>query len=140
MTLLMVALGAAVGAPARYLTDRVVQSRHESVMPWGTVSVNVVGSLILGGLMGAGTGVSASVLALLGTGFCGALTTYSTFKLRDLAVDRGGGLRRGGGQCGGQRDGGSGRGGRRLRRLGGVDRLTTRRGCPRQDLNLRPTA
>lgn len=57
MTLLMVALGAAVGAPARYLTDRVVQSRHESVMPWGTVSVNVVGSLILGGLMGAGTGV-----------------------------------------------------------------------------------
>lgn len=48
-------------------------------MPWGTVSVNVLGSLILGGLMGAGTGVSASVLALLGTGFCGALTTYSTF-------------------------------------------------------------
>ena len=79
MTLLMVALGAAVGAPARYLTDRLVQSRHGSLRPWGTVSVNVIGSLILGALAGAGTAVSTAVLALLGTGFCGALTTYSTF-------------------------------------------------------------
>ena len=79
MTLLMIALGAAVGAPARYLTYRAVQSHHESVMPWGTLSVNVIGSLILGALTGAGNAVSPSVVALLGTGFCGALTTYSTF-------------------------------------------------------------
>ena len=79
MTLLMVALGAAVGAPARYLADRAVQSRHETVMPWGTLAVNVIGSLILGALTGAGSMVSPTVLALLGTGFCGALTTYSTF-------------------------------------------------------------
>jgi fluoride exporter len=79
MTLLMIALGAAVGAPARYLTDRAVQRLHESAMPWGTVGVNVVGSLILGGLTGGGTAVSPDALALLGTGFCGALTTYSTF-------------------------------------------------------------
>ena len=79
MTLLMIALGAAVGAPARYLTDRAVQSRHESVMPWGTISVNVIGSLVLGALTGAGAAVSPTVMALLGTGFCGALTTYSTF-------------------------------------------------------------
>ncbi len=79
MTLLMIALGAAVGAPARYLTDRAVQSRHESVMPWGTLNVNVIGSLVLGALTGAGTAVSPAVMALIGTGFCGALTTYSTF-------------------------------------------------------------
>ena len=79
MTLLMIALGAAVGAPARYLTDRAIQSRHGSVMPWGTLSVNVMGSLVLGALTGAGTAVSPSVLALLGAGFCGAFTTYSAF-------------------------------------------------------------
>lgn len=79
MTLLMIALGASVGAPARYLVDRGVQRRHQGVMPWGTILVNVIGSFILGALTGAGTVVSPAVLALLGTGFCGALTTYSSF-------------------------------------------------------------
>ncbi len=81
MTVLLVALGAAIGAPLRYLVDRAVQARHDSVFPWGTFAVNITGSFILGLLIrGASVHVvHGTVIALLGTGLCGALTTYSTF-------------------------------------------------------------
>jgi len=84
----MVAVGALIGAPARYLTDRAVQSRHDSVFPWGTLTVNVVASLVLGLLVGAAAG--PRVAALLGTGFCGALSTYSTFSYETMGLTVGG--------------------------------------------------
>ncbi|MFF2847219.1 fluoride efflux transporter CrcB [Streptomyces sp. NPDC058001] len=88
MNWLLVIGGAMVGAPLRYLTDRVVQSRHDTVFPWGTFAVNVVGCLILGVLTGAVTAgaTSAQVQLLLGTGLCGALTTYSTFSYETLRL------------------------------------------------------
>lgn len=86
MTWLWVALGAAVGAPGRYLTDRWVQSRHDSVFPWGTLTVNVVASFVLGIVAGAASGVSSAVAAVVGTGFCGALSTYSTFSYETLRL------------------------------------------------------
>lgn len=77
---LLVGLGGAVGAPLRYLTDLVVQSRHGSAVPWGTFTVNATGSLLLGAVAGAVTaGAPGWLLTLVGTGLCGALTTYSTF-------------------------------------------------------------
>ena len=86
----MVAVGALVGAPARYLTDRAVQSRSERLFPWGTFIVNVVASLVLGVLAGAEAHVDRNVAALIGTGFCGALSTYSTFGYETLRLAGGG--------------------------------------------------
>ncbi|MET9150349.1 fluoride efflux transporter CrcB [Streptomyces griseoflavus] len=88
MNWLYVVLGAMVGAPLRYLTDRAVQSRHDSVFPWGTFTVNVTGSLVLGLLTGAAVAgaVGEDLRLLLGTGLCGALTTYSTFSYETLRL------------------------------------------------------
>ncbi|MEU2631211.1 fluoride efflux transporter CrcB [Kitasatospora sp. NPDC007106] len=92
MTWLLVIAGAAVGAPLRYLTDRAVQARHDSVFPWGTFTVNVSGCLVLGLLTGAAAhGAASSDLQLLiGTGLCGALTTYSTFSYETLRLAQSG--------------------------------------------------
>ena len=76
MTFLLVVLGAAVGAPTRYLTDLAVQRLHSTLFPWGTWTVNVAGSFVLGVVVAADT---TWVTTLVGTGFCGALTTFSTF-------------------------------------------------------------
>jgi CrcB protein len=73
VTVLLVALGAAVGAPVRYVAGHLLDERW----PWGTVLVNWAGSFLLGLLVARG--VSEGPLALFGTGFCGGLTTYSAF-------------------------------------------------------------
>ena len=89
---LLVILGAAVGAPTRYLTDRWLQSTHGTGFPWGTFTVNIVASFVLGlitGLAAVAT-VSPAVAVLIGTGFCGALSTWSTlgYETVRLAEDR----------------------------------------------------
>lgn len=83
MNWLLVIAGAMAGAPLRYLTDRAVQSRHDSVFPWGTFVVNVAGCFVLGVLTGA---APERLRLLLGTGLCGALTTYSTFSYETMRL------------------------------------------------------
>ena len=86
MTPLLVFVGGMIGAPTRYLLDRLIQRRHDSVFPWGTFAVNVAGSLILGLLLGAGSSLPRELTVLLGTGFCGALTTFSTFGFETMRL------------------------------------------------------
>jgi fluoride exporter len=88
VTVLLVALGAAVGAPLRYIADRLLQGRHDSPFPWGTFGVNVAGSAVLGFL--AALPASPGVQVLAGTGFCGALTTYSTFSFETVRLAKDG--------------------------------------------------
>lgn len=83
-TALFIALGAAIGAPTRFVVDRYLNS----AWPRGTLAVNLVGSFILG--VAAGYALNASetpqlMLALVGVGFCGSLTTFGGFAAQ--AVD-----------------------------------------------------
>lgn len=86
--ILFVALGGAVGAVGRYLISRLA----ESSFPWGTLAVNVLGSLLIGlliGLTGKNT-VSPEMKLLLVTGFCGGFTTFSTFANESFGMMRSG--------------------------------------------------
>lgn len=79
---LAVAVGGAgaFGAVARYLVDSAVQRRRREPFPLGTLLVNLVGSLVLGLLAGLALTHAHSTTArtVIGTGFCGGLTTWST--------------------------------------------------------------
>lgn len=76
MTALLVALGAAVGAAVRFQ----VAGRLDAAFPRGTLAVNVVGSLLLGFFVARA--LDEQAFALVGTGFCGGLTTYSAFAVQ----------------------------------------------------------
>jgi CrcB protein len=86
VTVLLIALGAALGAPARYITDRLLQERHGSAFPWGTFAANIAGSALLGFL--AALPAHTRLMDFAGTGFCGALTTYSTFSYETVRLTR----------------------------------------------------
>lgn len=75
MILLYIGMGGLVGAVLRYAISR----KFNLSLPYGTFFVNVTGSFLLGYLFYQG--MSENVYAFIGIGFCGAFTTYSTFKL-----------------------------------------------------------
>lgn len=85
MTLLLISLAGGAGAAARFVADGVIARRlASSPFPPGIVIVNIVGSFILGlivGLAASGAGLPTHTAAILGTGFCGGFTTFSTASL-----------------------------------------------------------
>lgn len=85
---LLVGLLAGLGALARYATDQVVEHRHDSVFPLGTLTVNVTGSLLLGLVTGLSThhGLPDGTAVALSAGFCSGFTTWSTFAYETLAL------------------------------------------------------
>lgn len=88
MTWWAVALGALVGSPCRFLLDAVVSRRAGRAQPWGTLVINLSGSAILGvlaGLLARGV-LASSGYALLGIGFGGSFTTFSTFVWETLTL------------------------------------------------------
>jgi fluoride exporter len=84
--LFAVALGAAVGAPLRWLLNW----KFDKTWPWGTFSANVIGSFLLG--CTTALAIDGWRFALFAVGFCGGLTTYSSFAVQTHAL----GWRRGG--------------------------------------------
>lgn len=88
MTVMLVVLGAALGGPARYVADVMLTGRHDSVFPWGTFAVNAAGSGLLGFLAALPAG--GGLMAFAGAGFCGALTTWSTFGYQTVQLAQSG--------------------------------------------------
>lgn len=81
ITVLEVGAGGLIGAPVRFVVDQAVNSRTRGVFPWGTYVINATGAFVLGLIGGlvAYHGLAHAASAVIGTGFCGAYTTFSTF-------------------------------------------------------------
>ncbi len=87
MKLLLVCLGGAVGSGARYVVGGWVQNAAGTLLPWGTLAVNLAGSCLLGVLVQLGTTtdlLSPNARLLLGMGVLGGFTTYSSFNQETL--------------------------------------------------------
>jgi len=96
--LLSIACGGAFGAVARYsLSGWVARATRESPFPYGTLAVNLAGSVALGLLMGAAASgsflISPRLRQGLAVGFLGAFTTFSTFSYETVEALRAGDLR-----------------------------------------------
>ncbi|MPZ72487.1 MAG: hypothetical protein GEU74_04545 [Nitriliruptorales bacterium] len=107
MMVVAMLLAGAAGAWARYELSGWVHARARTALPWGTAAVNVTGTAVLAGLVTAQHAglVSASWVMVLGTGFAGAFTTFSTWMVESahLASEGGrAGLRRAGINLGAQ--------------------------------------
>ena len=88
MTVILLALAGGVGAAVRFMVDGWIRQRLKTALPWGTILINVTGSFALGflaGLMMRGQ-ASGSLFLILGTGFLGGYTTFSTASVETIRL------------------------------------------------------
>jgi fluoride exporter len=86
-TIIAVASGGALGAVARLLINGWVSRITDGALPYGTLAVNLLGSLLIGMLFAwfhTSTPLSPQLKSLIVTGFLGAMTTYSTFAIESF--------------------------------------------------------
>ncbi|MCS0788226.1 fluoride efflux transporter CrcB [Cytobacillus firmus] len=81
---LIVGMGGFFGAICRLWVSQVINKRNVSRFPAATLVINLIGSLLLGIMVGSG--IEGSLFMLIGTGFMGAFTTFSTFKLEAIQL------------------------------------------------------
>jgi len=91
-----VSAAGAVGAVCRFELDALVHDRTDGVFPWGTFLINMTGSLLLGLITGAALyhGFPTTPRIILGTGFCGAYTTFSTWTFETVRLLEEGAVRK----------------------------------------------
>lgn len=92
MEWLLIAVGGAVGSMCRYAVGQIVQRASHGGFPLGTLVINVLGCIIVGGLTGwlMNAQTHPLVRPALVVGFCGGFTTFSTFGIETVALMRGG--------------------------------------------------
>lgn len=94
-TLFYVAIGSVIGGVSRFLLQQFIQRRVESVFPYGTLVVNLVGCFVIGiiiGLADKGNLMSPQARIFWATGICGGFTTFSSFISENYNMLRGGEL------------------------------------------------
>ncbi len=88
MIVLLAVLAGGLGAVARFAVDDAIRTRLGDAFPWATLAINVTGSLLLGVLTGLVIfrGGPGDVRVVLGTGFCGGYTTFSTASVETVRL------------------------------------------------------
>lgn len=93
LTYLWIAIGSALGGMARYACSRAVALRYGETFPWGTLTVNVFGSIVIGFIAALAAPesrvmISPSARQFMMVGLCGGFTTFSSFSLQTLELIR----------------------------------------------------